>query len=243
MSCVGLALQAMLDILLPVACLVALYRLIEWSGERARLAIQSRLEGDSDMGVQLRRRSTVAALVLLALRNPAAFVLPPLCFAYVFRTALNIVDLVVNKYKPAMPEVAGFMIKQVSKSAAPATVKMDWVKPHEGMPIAICTGLAPDHALYAALYMPAGLNLRCSTSSPYHRTADSQDSTWQHCKQRLPAGGSCTPTSTTAVWFSTAGWVAATTIITCHLTMLGACPARCLLSWCPWTLLSRPCSR
>jgi hypothetical protein len=47
-----------------------------------------------DVAVELRKRSTLSALVLLAMRTPATFVLRPLLLAYTVRTALHIIDLV-----------------------------------------------------------------------------------------------------------------------------------------------------
>jgi hypothetical protein len=61
---------------------------------QARAAIDKRVQGMGDVAVELRKRSTLSALVLLAMRTPATFVLRPLLLAYTVRTALHIIDLV-----------------------------------------------------------------------------------------------------------------------------------------------------
>lgn len=66
-----------------------------------------------DVVDELKRRSTLCGLVLLALRTPAKFMLPWALFAYTLRTGLNIVDLVVNIYQPLMPPLIDCTIKQV----------------------------------------------------------------------------------------------------------------------------------
>lgn len=105
--------QVTLDIVLPIVALVALLKLVDWAADQARAEIDARVAGDRDVVEELQRKSTLSCMVLLAMRTPAKFLLPPWLFAYTFRTALNIVDLVVNKYKPKLPQLLDQGIKQV----------------------------------------------------------------------------------------------------------------------------------
>ncbi|KAF6260527.1 Mechanosensitive ion channel-domain-containing protein [Scenedesmus sp. NREL 46B-D3] len=122
-----LAWQATLDVLLPVLGLLALYRLIDLAAERSRRTLQQRVAdsssngGGSNAGIAtaLRRRSTLAALVLLAVRAPAMFVLPPLCCAYVLRSCLHMTDLVLHQYRPHLPRAFGVLAGQVSGQLVP----------------------------------------------------------------------------------------------------------------------------
>uniref|UniRef100_A0A383VJE3 Mechanosensitive ion channel MscS domain-containing protein n=1 Tax=Tetradesmus obliquus TaxID=3088 RepID=A0A383VJE3_TETOB len=104
-----------LDIVFPICCVWGLFRWIDWAAVQARAAIDKRVQGMGDVAVELRKKSTLSALVLLAMRTPATFVLRPLLLAYTVRTALHIIDLVVHKYRPLMPgKATGFLIKQLS---------------------------------------------------------------------------------------------------------------------------------
>jgi hypothetical protein len=117
-----LFLQAILDVLVPILGLLALHRIIEWAAERSRQAIQQRVADSSSNGsiaAALRCRSTTAAMVLLALRAPAAFVLPPLCFAYVLRSCLHITDLALHKYRLQLPQAVSVLAGQVSAQLVP----------------------------------------------------------------------------------------------------------------------------
>jgi hypothetical protein len=108
---------------LPILGLLALHRLIELAAERSHRTIQQRVADSSSsngsIAAALQRRSTAAALVLLALRAPAAFVLPPLCCAYVLRSCLHITDLVLHKYQPHLPRAVGMLAGQVSAQLVP----------------------------------------------------------------------------------------------------------------------------
>jgi positive regulator of sigma E activity len=90
-------------------------QVISMAADRARVSIDKRVAGDQDVVVELQQQSTLIGLVLLALKTPATFLLPPWLFAYTFRTALNIVDLLVNKYKPKLPQLVDYAIKQVER--------------------------------------------------------------------------------------------------------------------------------
>lgn len=90
-------------------------QVISMAADRARVSIDKRVAGDEDVVVELQQQSTLIGLVLLALKTPATFLLPPWLFAYTFRTALNIVDLLVNKYKPKLPQLVDYAIKQVKQ--------------------------------------------------------------------------------------------------------------------------------
>lgn len=104
-----------LDIVFPICCVWGLFRWIDWAAVQARAAIDKRVQGMGDVAVELRKKSTLSALVLLAMRTPATFVLRPLLLAYTVRTALHIIDLVMHKYRPLMPgKATGFLIKQLS---------------------------------------------------------------------------------------------------------------------------------
>lgn len=105
--------QAGLDIILPILSLWLLLKLVNWAADQARVTIEARVASDSGIADELRRQSTVGGLVLLALRTPATFMLPPWLLAYTLRTALHIVDLVVNKYQPKLPQLAGYAVQQV----------------------------------------------------------------------------------------------------------------------------------
>lgn len=63
----------------------------------------SHMQGMGDVAVELRRRSTLVALVLLAMRTPCLVVLRPLLLAYTVRTALHIVELVMHNYRSCLP--------------------------------------------------------------------------------------------------------------------------------------------
>lgn len=80
---------------------------------QARVTIDARVASDRGIVDELKRQSTAYGLLLLALRTPAKFMLPPWLFAYTLRTALHIVDLVVNKYQPKLPQLAGYAAQQV----------------------------------------------------------------------------------------------------------------------------------
>jgi hypothetical protein len=114
----GNMLQALLDIALPILCLWCLLKLVDWAADQARVDIDARVAGDSSVVDELQRKSTLFGLVLLAMRTPAKFMLPPWLLAYTLRTALNIVDLVVNKYKPKLPQVVDYAVKEVSRPPA-----------------------------------------------------------------------------------------------------------------------------
>lgn len=88
------------------------------AADQSRVIIDARVAGDSDVGEELRRRSTIFGLVLLAMRTPAKFMLPPWLLAYTLRTALNITDLVVNKYRSQLqlPKFVDFSVQQVGCS-------------------------------------------------------------------------------------------------------------------------------
>lgn len=105
--------QAALDIALPILGLWLLLKLVNWAADQARVTIDARVASDRGIVDELKRQSTVGGLVLLALRTPAKYMLPPWLLAYTLRTALHIVDLVVNKYQPKLPQLAGYAIQQV----------------------------------------------------------------------------------------------------------------------------------
>lgn len=105
--------QALLDIALPILCLWCLLKLVDWAADQARVDIDARVAGDASVVDELQRKGTLFGLVLLAMRTPAKFMLPPWLLAYTLRTALNIVDLVVNKYKPKLPQVVDYAVKEV----------------------------------------------------------------------------------------------------------------------------------
>eukprot|EP00879_Flechtneria_rotunda_P016865 GHRR01017654.1.p1 GENE.GHRR01017654.1~~GHRR01017654.1.p1 ORF type:complete len:431 (+),score=107.99 GHRR01017654.1:149-1441(+) len=115
----SVAWKAALDIILPILCLWALFKVLDWAADQARKAIQRGVEGDGDVVAELRKRSTLAALVLLSLRNPASFVLPPWLLAYTVRTALHIVDLVSHKYRPQLPAAVAVVVGKVSDQLIP----------------------------------------------------------------------------------------------------------------------------
>lgn len=94
---------------------------------QARVTIDARVASDRGIVDELKKQSTAYGLLLLALRTPAKFMLPPWLFAYTLRTALHIVDLVVNKYQPKLPQLAGYAVQQVRPedlSCARCTVRL-----------------------------------------------------------------------------------------------------------------------
>eukprot|EP00775_Hariotina_reticulata_P001461 gene1461-1803_t len=114
-----IAWKVALDILLPIFSLWVLFKIISIAADYARINIDRRVAGDGDVVVELQQQSTLIGLVLLALQTPAMYMLPPWLFAYTLRTALNIIDLVVNKYKPKLPQLVDYAIKQVSRQLVP----------------------------------------------------------------------------------------------------------------------------
>lgn len=122
-----LAWKVTLDVLLPILGLLTLQRLIDLAAERSNHVLQQRVAESSNgssssstgIAAALWRRSTAAALVLLALRAPAAFVLPLLCFAYVLRSCLHMTDLVLHMYQPHLPQAIGMLAGSVSARLVP----------------------------------------------------------------------------------------------------------------------------
>jgi small-conductance mechanosensitive channel len=114
-----IAWQIGLDIALPMWCLWLLLKLIERAADQARINIIRRVEGNEAISIELQRRSTLIGLVLVAMKAPAAIMLPPLLLTYTFRSALVVVDILSNRYREQLPRLLDAMIGRISLQLIP----------------------------------------------------------------------------------------------------------------------------
>ncbi|KAF8057285.1 MSL1 [Scenedesmus sp. PABB004] len=86
--------QVVLDVLLPLVAIAGVQVVLGRAVERARAALDARVAGEEgDVGAELRRRSTLAAIAALALGAPARALLPPLLVAHTLHAVLRVLAL------------------------------------------------------------------------------------------------------------------------------------------------------
>ncbi|KIZ06414.1 hypothetical protein MNEG_1531 [Monoraphidium neglectum] len=71
-----------LDMAVPIMELWIAFKLLDWLATRLKKGIDARMAGDGSLMDELGNRATLVGLLLLSLRKPASYMLPPLVFIY-----------------------------------------------------------------------------------------------------------------------------------------------------------------